>query len=233
MVRDTKGFAGEVRATIVRAKLTSGDVLNRFWRRVRWPAAGLAIWWVIAWLAAQALIVEGQHYGNAEVIVVLSGSSAYVERTHHAAELFREARGEKVVLTNDGQQGSWSRQQQRNLYTFERATEELKKSGVPGDKIILLPETVSSTYEEAALLQNWATRNHLKSLLVVTSGYHSRRARWTFERVFRNTNVAITLDSVPPGQQLPSPATWWWYPRGWRSVGAEYVKIIYYWLSYR
>jgi uncharacterized SAM-binding protein YcdF (DUF218 family) len=68
--------------------------------------------------------------------------------------------------------------------------------------------------------------------LVVTSAYHSRRALWIFRKVFSGTGIDIGLTAVAPGEQTPSPATWWLQLRGWRTVASEYPKLIYYWLHY-
>jgi len=41
--------------------------------------------------------------------------------------------------------------------------------------------------------------------MIVTSAYHSRRALWTFQRVFSDSGVKLGLDPVPTGQQTPGP----------------------------
>jgi uncharacterized SAM-binding protein YcdF (DUF218 family) len=210
---------------------SSAPVARRAWRRVRLGVLLLLCWSVLAWLAARALVVNAD-LQHADVIVVLGGSSTYVERTRTAAQLFREGRAPKVILTNDGQQGAWSSAQQRNPYSFERAAEELQRAGVPADRIEVLPQLVSSTYEESAMLREWATARKLRSVLVVTSAYHSRRAWWTLRRVFQGSNVEIGLAATPAGQQTPSPVAWWLHSRGWSLVAVEYIKMIYYHVRY-
>jgi uncharacterized SAM-binding protein YcdF (DUF218 family) len=191
----------------------------------------LVIWPVVAWIAARALIVSA---GNprADVIVVLGGSSTFVERTRYAAELFREGRAPRILLTNDGLQGGWSNADNRNTYFVERALWELQVAGVPNDKIEVLPQITSSTYEEAALLRQYAEAHAVRSVLVVTSAYHSRRAMWTFRRVFDGSGVEISVMSPPTGWQTPPPATWWLHKNGWSLVAGEYTKLVYYYLKY-
>src|SRR6185295_3246400 len=104
----------------------------------------------------------------------------------------------------------------------------LRREGVPASAIEILPEPVTGTYEEASLLRRYAEKNNLRSLLVVTSAYHTRRARWTLNRIFGSSGIAVGIDAVPPGQQAPRPATWWLHLTGWRLVPDEYVKMIYY-----
>jgi uncharacterized SAM-binding protein YcdF (DUF218 family) len=204
---------------------------RRAWRRVRLGLSLLLCWSVVAWVAARALVVNAD-LKRADVIVVLGGSSTFVERTRTAAQLFREGRAPRIILTNDGQQGAWSSAEQRNPYSFERAAEELRRAGVPAEKIEVLPQLVSSTYEEASLLRGWTSAQNVRSVLVVTSAYHSRRALWTLRRAFQNSGVEIGLEAAPAGQQTPSPVAWWLHPRGWRLVAVEYLKIIYYHVRY-
>ncbi len=192
----------------------------------------LIAWPLIGWVAARSLIVQ-MEVPRADVIVVLSGSSAYLERTRIAAELFKEGRAPKILLTNDGQPSGWSSAEQRNPLFVERAVLELQKAGVPPDKIEALPETVTSTYNEVMLLRAVAAQRNLRAIIFVTSAYHSRRAQWTLQRVFQGSDVQIGLSAVPPGEQTPNPKTWWLSGRGWKMVAAEYFKLIYYRLMYR
>lgn len=195
-------------------------------------AVALAIWWVVSWIAAKALIIENPLRQSADAIVVMSGSAAIKERTEAAAQLFSESKAPIVVLTNDGQQGGWSNEMQRNPYSYETATDELVRFGVPASRIKVLPDVVNGTYEEGVALGKWMKRERIGSVFVVTSGYHSRRTRWTMDRTLPN-HSGFAVVPVPPGKQTPMPATWWWYGSGWRSVGWEYIKLVQYLLFYR
>jgi uncharacterized SAM-binding protein YcdF (DUF218 family) len=200
--------------------------------RLRVAILLLVVWTLLAWGAARLLIVNA-NLDRADAIVVLSGSAAYVERTRLAAQLFGEGRAPLIVLTNDNQYGGWSNAHRRNLLFVERAREELKLAGVPAESIETLPQAVSSTYEEALLLRDYASARGLRSIMVVTSAYHSRRSLWTFRHVFKGSGIEVGLEAVAPGQQSPSPFSWWLYPSGWPMVAGEYVKLIYYRMKYR
>jgi uncharacterized SAM-binding protein YcdF (DUF218 family) len=146
--------------------------------------------------------------------------------------LFLEGRAPRILLTNDNHQGAWSTAQQRNMFYYERSVEELRKSGVPPQSIEVLMQPVTSTYDEAQLIRDYAQQHGMRSILIVTSAYHSRRALWVFSKVFRDVGVQIGLDAVPPGQQSPPPETWWLTLRGWKLVPTEYVKMVYYLIRY-
>ena len=95
-----------------------------------------------------------------------------------------------------------------------------------------MPEIVSSTHEEAVRLRAYAEARGYRSLLVVTSAYQSRRALWTFRRVFEGGPVRVGVEPVGPGRQTPRAYLWWLHPLGWRLVPGEYVKLAYYRLHY-
>ena len=191
----------------------------------------ILIWPFAAWAGAKFLITEAP-LAKADAIVVLGGSATYKERTHEAARLLFEGRSPSILITNDNQRGPWSSADQRNLYYYERSFEELEKFGVPSQSIDLLVTPVTSTYEEAQVVKEYAQQRGLHSILIVTSAYHSRRALWVFSKVFRDTGISIGLTSVPPGEQTPPAATWWLSARGWKLVPVEYVKMVYYMIRY-
>lgn len=205
---------------------------GRGWRIGRVVLLSLAVWCVVAWVAARGLIV-GSDMERADALVVLSGSSVYRERARHAAELFREGRAPKIILTSDGQQGGWSQSEQRNPFFVERAHAELRRAGVPPERIEVVPRPVMSTYDEAVALREYATEQGVRSLLVVTSGYHSRRARWSLRRVFAESGVRVGVAPVAAGEETPAHVAWWLQPDGWRMVAGEYVKLVYYRWHYR
>jgi len=191
----------------------------------------ILIWPFAAWAGASYLIKEAP-LDKADAILVLGGSATYRERAHEAARLFFEGRAPRILITNDNQRGPWSSAEQRNLFFYERSLEELRNAGVPAESIEVLMQPVTSTYDEAELVRDYAQQQGLHSILIVTSAYHSRRALWVFSKVFRNTGIAVGLISARPGEESPPPMTWWLTLRGWKLVPSEYVKIIYYVIHY-
>jgi uncharacterized SAM-binding protein YcdF (DUF218 family) len=188
-------------------------------------------WSLVAWIGASLLVVH-EPIERADALVILSGAATYVERTQRAAQLFRDGRAPKIILTNDGLQGGWSNARQRNPFFIERARDELLRLNVPAEAIEEIPQTLANTYEEAVELRRFAAARGIRSLLIVTSAYHTRRALWTLRRVFEGSNVQLGIESPPPGQQTPRPPIWWFFPSGWRLVFGEYVKLVYYRLNF-
>lgn len=201
---------------------------SRFFKAL---ALALLLWPFLAWAAAKLLIVRAplEHAG---AIVLLSGSSSYKERAARSAELFAAGRAPRIILTNDGQQGSWNNVLERNPFYYESTLTELTRLGVPRDRVDILMQPVSSTRDEAVLLREHVEKNAIRSVLVVTSAYHSRRALWTFQRVLGDGGTSIGLEVAGTGWQTPSPWTWWLRLRGWQTVPPEYFKLVYYRLRF-
>ncbi len=214
-----------------------GSLNNVRTKKILLIAAGffilLVIWGLLAWILANNLVVE-KPLATADAILVLGGAADYIERTQKAAEIFKEGTAPRIFLTNDGLQGGWSQKEQRNPYFVELARDELIRQGVPEEAIEILPGLVNGTNDEANLLVEVSAQKKLKSLLLVTSAYHSGRTLWTFERVLSRHHSAVTLGvkSPPNNQPALSPFYWWLSSVGWQAVGQEYVKLIYYWLFY-
>ena len=188
-------------------------------------------WIFLAPLLAENLIVE-KPLKRADAILILSGSSVYLERTEKAAEQFKQGVAAKIVLTDDGEQAGWSRAEKRNISYVELAQRNLVAQDVPAESIEIIKPNGSGTIYEAQAFKEKARQANLKSVLLVTSAYHTRRTVWTFERVFENENIEFGIAAPPPGKQTPSPAYWWLTPRGWSLGAGEYVKSFYYWTYY-
>ena len=184
-----------------------------------------------AWIAAAPYVadflVAPRERLKADAIVVLSGSQVYDERIRHAIAAYNAAPVIAVILTNDGVIGGWSSRRQANLPSQLHGRDQLVDAGIDPDKIVLLSSKVGSTYDEAVVLRHYAEHSHIRSILLITSPYHSRRALWIFRRVL-GEDVRVAIDSRPPGNHTPDRKWWWLTARGWHYVGLEYLKFAYY-----
>jgi uncharacterized SAM-binding protein YcdF (DUF218 family) len=210
----------------VTAKILNSGLQPRIRRLCVRGLVLFALWLFVAYLGARFLIVTAP-IEHADAIVLLSGSAAYVERASLAAQLFKEGKAPLVILTNDHGQGGWSNSEQRNPFNYELTSWQLQRLGVPQSKIEIILEPVDSTQDEASVMSRYSVHRNLKTIVLVTSAYHSRRALKIFRRTFNGSQIMVGLEAVPPGWQTPSPWTWWLWPRGWQSVAGEYVKFFF------
>ena len=191
--------------------------------------ASTAAWIFLAPFFAERLIVE-KGLERADAILILAGSSVYVERTNRAVELYKQGIAPRIVLTDDGEKTGWSRQEKRNIPYVEMARRNLIAQGVPADRIEIYKPVGSGTIYEAQIIEETVRENGWQSILIVTSAYHTRRALETFENVLAD-NVQIGIVAAPTGREI-STFYWWLTAPGWNWVASEYVKSFYYWVYY-
>ena len=97
------------------------------------------------------------------------------------------------------------------------------RAGVPPDRIRM--EQVSrSTYGSMVAIRPILEQEAIRSLTVVTSPYHQRRALWSARRTLAGIDV-VSRPADPSGWK---PEGWWKTRWGRRIVLGEYGKIAWY-----
>ncbi len=205
--------------------------LNWFFKILSVLIAFSVCWIFFAPFLANRLIFE-KKIDKADVIVILGGSSVLIERTHKAAEVFSQGVSQKILITDDGGFAGWSKTEGKNLPFFELSRRELIAKNVHETAIEVVKPAGDGTNYEAKHIAEIAKTRGWKSILIVTSGYHSRRAFWTFEKYFKENGLETEIGIVSPiqGIQTPTANSWWYSKNGWKFVGGEYLKSAYYWL---
>ncbi len=145
------------------------------------------------------------------------------ERADCAAQLFRQRVAPRVVVS-----GERVRPELEvigmPLNDAELNARVLARHGTPHDAIIMLEEG-TSTFEDAAALHRWATGTPgLRRILAVTSPTHTRRARRTLARAFRDSAIAIAVRPCPSDVSTD----WWRHEDSLLRVINEYFKLAYY-----
>lgn len=180
--------------------------------------SGLAHW----------LIVD-EELAQADVIVVLNGGLRC--RPSHAAALYEAGYAPLLVIPRS----EGNLEHKMGLYPNESdvAAEMLYAMDVPADavEIVQMHVRVASTYDEALTVRDYVQQHGFERVIVVTSNFHTRRTRWIFSRVMRDTPVSIQVSSATDPDVAPS--AWWRTERGLLLVFEEYLKTVYYHLRYR
>lgn len=154
----------------------------------------------------------------ADVIVVLSGESR--ERVEYGVRLFQEdwAKRDRIIFT--GGPVVWK-------YSWAALMRDHAISlGLPS-RAAILEEKSGSTEEEARYVRDILRSHGFRSIILVTSPYHSRRASAIFGKVMGEDVKIISA---------PAEESWfrfdkWWNRRGERSkVLSEYAKFVWFWI---
>lgn len=160
---------------------------------------------------AESWVVD-EPAAHADAIVVLGDDNFYADRATHAAELFRQGVAPVVVASG--------RRLRPNAGISELMQHDLIERGVPKEKIIAFSQDADSTREEAQALAKLAGEHHWKSVVIVTSNYHTRRARYIFRKVLPNS-IAVSVASARDGD---FDAERWWEKR--RSIKLFAREIV-------
>jgi uncharacterized SAM-binding protein YcdF (DUF218 family) len=146
---------------------------------------------------AESWVVD-EPAAHADAIVILGDDNFYADRATHAAELFRQGVAPEVVASG--------KRLRPDAGISELMEHDLVERGVPKDKIMRLVHDADNTIEEAQAVAKVAKDHHWKSMVIVTSNYHTRRARYIFERVFP-ASVSVSVASARDGDF--DPERWW------------------------
>jgi uncharacterized SAM-binding protein YcdF (DUF218 family) len=165
-------------------------------------------------------LVVDMPLAHADALVVMAGEEPI--RLHAAARLYKEGKAAKILLTNDGIFSSWSEEKQRNLYQVEWAEDNLLKMQVPENAIVKLPYSSSGSIHDALNTRKYVLDKGVKSIIIVTSDYHTGRSLWTFERVFQGYHVKIGVSPAKSDMKSES------YLRRFMTLSYELLKIVYY-----
>lgn len=163
--------------------------------------AGLfpALWFGLPALlnAAARQLIRADALPAADAIIALGGDPLCL-RERHAAELYHRGLGRKIVIA--GLPFAWGGN------TGDAKRRYLNCRGVPDADIVVLP-VATNTRQEASTLQTMMRQNQWRSMIVVTSPYHSRRALFTMER--RAGEMRFYSAPVPAEAPEWRPAQWW------------------------
>jgi uncharacterized SAM-binding protein YcdF (DUF218 family) len=135
---------------------------------------------------------------RADAIIVLSDDNFYADRATRAAELYREGKAPWIVASG--------RRLRPNAGIAELMEHDLVERGVPREKIVRFVHDADGTKEEAEALMRLVKEKKWKHIIIVTSNYHTRRARYIFQRVFPQ-DTGVRIASARDGDFDPD--RWW------------------------
>jgi uncharacterized SAM-binding protein YcdF (DUF218 family) len=150
--------------------------------------------------------------------LVLSGEDADGARTRKAVDLYKQGWVKKVVLS--GARGSYGH------YETDYSGPLALSLGVPQNDLMIIPSRARSTLEEANAVVPQMERAGIHSMILVTSNFHSSRARRYFRRVCGDRIHVIVC---PVENEFFHPDSWWQTREGMKYFLWETAKF---WTSY-
>ena len=174
-------------------------------------------------------LVVNDRLQPADAIFLLN--SDFNTRPFRAAELYRQGLAPVIIIARSEDTPVV------NLGLLPNDTDisvaVMEKLGVPPGKIIILPVPggVTSTFDEAVACKGYVEANHVQRIILVTSAFHTRRARWIFARTLAGLPVALEMVAVP--YTGFDQTNWWKNENGLIALNNEYIKLVYYLYKYR
>lgn len=152
---------------------------------------------------------------HADAILVLSDDNFYGDRATRAAELSRQQVAPVVVASG--------RKLRPNAGIAELIEHDLIERGVPKEKILRFDNDSNDTIDEAESLEDLAKQKHWSSVIIVTSNYHTRRARYIYDRIF----PAQTAVSVASARDADfDPERWWQKKKSIKLFAHEFLGML-------
>ncbi|MBC8466596.1 MAG: YdcF family protein [Deltaproteobacteria bacterium] len=164
---------------------------------------------------------------KADAIVVLGGSYF---RPLYAADLYNQGFAPVIYVSRpiERKDRNLLKSVEVNLPSQEEIFRRLlRKKGVPDSAIRFFGKSVINTAQEAEALKE-IVGNEPKTLILVTSPYHVRRAKMIFEDTIPQCTI---LGTGTPYQSFPK--KWWSTRKSALKTVNEVVKIVYYVLGGR
>jgi uncharacterized SAM-binding protein YcdF (DUF218 family) len=171
-------------------------------------------WW-LAGLGYALIHDEGP--AKADIAVVLAGDS-YGHRIIKAGELVRDGYVPAALVS--GPAGAYG------LHESDLAIPFAVRHGFPAEWFIAFPNQSLSTREEAAAILQELRRRNVRSFLLVTSDYHSARARRLFLSTERELGGGAPMRTVAAPDEFFRPNSWWRSRQGQKVAFMEWSKTV-------
>lgn len=152
---------------------------------------------------------------RSDAIVVISGDEQ-LARFEEGVNLFQRGLGQYLVLSGAAfDNGTSNADVMRDLAV---------KRGVP-ERAILEEPFGEDTWGNAVHTRQVLEAHDLHSAILVTSPYHARRAKLTFDAAYHGSNIELMVHAAPDSQWRK--LSWWQAPETRRLTFTELQKLGY------
>jgi uncharacterized SAM-binding protein YcdF (DUF218 family) len=135
---------------------------------------------------------------QSDALIVLGDDNYSADRAFRAAELYRQGVAPVVVASG--------RMLRQNSSLADLMAHDLQQFGVPAASILKLSHRAENTRDEAIEVARFIEPHHWRRVLVVTSNYHARRARFIYGRILPS-GVSFRVSGARDSEFDPS--RWW------------------------
>ncbi|MGI6712384.1 MAG: YdcF family protein [Bacillota bacterium] len=168
---------------------------------------------------------------QSDIIVLLMGSGP--DRMLGAVDLYKQGYADHIVMARNMVRGYDLVVSQGVKIPHDTgiAKEVAVQLGVPEVKITVLPGDALSTQEEAIAVREYLkSEPDIDSLIIVTSKYHSGRAKKIFVKAMDSLDRDIKVISCPSNYDDFNAEKWWQNREDLKQGALEYLKLFNFYL---
>jgi len=178
-----------------------------------------------------SMIVVDEEPPVSDVVVVLLTGVDYYPRLMQAADIYRRKLARKVVINGNRKTDILRELEDKG---FERCCPWYAESVriltmldvSEKDIIAISAENAYDTVSEAQIVGEELIRNRLSQVIITTSKFHTRRAKFIWQKMYQKQ---LTIHTSLAKSDPFDPHQWWKDGRQIRWVMAEYGAWMYYW----
>lgn len=164
-------------------------------------------------------LVESQAPDKADAVLVLAGDMRGI-RILHAAELVKAGYAPVALVSGP--------YELYGVNEAELAIQFAVRRGASPAYFEAVPINAFSTLEEARAFTPVLRKRNIRTLLLVTSNYHTRRAAETFRRIL---GPSISIRPIAASDPFFDAGSWWQNREGQKTVFYEYSKTLANWIG--
>lgn len=181
--------------------------------------------------AVGRLIVVDEDPGRTDAVVVLNTGVEYYPRLIQAADLYRRGLAAHVVINGNRKTETLRDLERQGFQTccpwYADSINILAMLGVPEANVLRISiEDAYDTVSEAAALGQELLKRRWKTIIITTSKYHTRRAKFIWQQMYTDR---LVIYMVAAQNDPYDPDSWWKDGRQIRWLLAEYGAWVFYW----
>lgn len=176
-------------------------------------------------------LVDEDSLEKADVLVVLMGSVS--DRIFHAVDLYEKGLSEKIIFVRSYRPCK-AEQVKRNVQIPGDA--QISKNvavslGIPAKDIVILEAEAKSTQDEALAVKTFLEKTpSVNTMILVTSKYHSYRAKKIFKKALKPLQREVKILSSPSQYDTYNAKKWWIDREDLKHTAMECLKLMNFYL---
>jgi uncharacterized SAM-binding protein YcdF (DUF218 family) len=152
---------------------------------------------------------------QADALIILSDDDFIGSRAAKAADLYHEGRAPLIIASG--------RMMRPYAGVGELMQRDLTDRGVPTSAIEIYRHNATDTLDEAQTLRSLVVQKKWHHVVIVTSNYHTRRARYIFQKVFP---LGVQVDVASAKDPAFDISDWWEHKTGIKVFVHELAGMV-------